>query len=355
MAYLVDHLRAPHLAIRPGEDWRAHHRRLGGALDSGGDVGGDPYVVEWRPICAADYGVAQRRVRVIMVAIRSDLAGTWSWPAPTHLADALLRDKLDGYYWSEHGLHPRGIELAPYTVRRAQRLTRPLHRERWRTLRDVIGDLPAPAALEEDAVVQGHLAWPGARLYRGHRGSYLDDVSKTIKAGVHGVAGGEHIVLLEDGSYRYLTVRECMRVQDLPDSMNIACHRTAAMRQIGNAVPPRVAEVFGAAIARTVCEPHIVTRAEYVERQDVAAGGQMRRQVCIDGRRLTASVRVDRGYAYLCYSRTAGDPIYLGRVGSGVHEEQLLRGWELAHFGWPELFIALEPAGSTRVAIGASA
>lgn len=256
LAYLVDHLRAPHLVTRPGENWRAHHRRLSAALDSGGDVGGDLYVVEWHPICAADYGVAQRRVRVLIVAIRSDLAQTWSWPTPTHCADALLRDKLDGYYWSEHRLVPREREFAPHPLRRALRLSRPLHRQRWRTLRDVIGDLPQPAASAEDPGVRGHLAWPGARLYRGHQGSYLDDASKTIKAGVHGVAGGEHIVHLDDGTYRYLSIRECMRIQDLPDSMSIDANRTSAMRQIGNAVPPRVAAAFGAAIARTLREPH---------------------------------------------------------------------------------------------------
>lgn len=355
VAYLVDHLRAPHLAMRPGEDWRAHHRRLSAALDSGSDLGGDRYAVEWQPICAADYGVAQRRVRVLMVAIRSDLALNWSWPTPTHSANALLRDKLDGYYWAEHGFDPRQPELAPYTLRRALRLSRPLHRQRWRTLRDVIGDLPEPTASAEDAVVHGHLAWPGARLYRGHRGSYLDEVSKTIKAGVHGVAGGEHIVHLDDGSYRYLTVRECMRIQDLPDSMNIDDHRTAAMRQIGNAVPPRVAEAFGAAIARTMCEPRMVPRAEYVEPQDIAAGGYVRRQICINGRRLSASVRIQRDYAYLYYTRAASNPIYLGRVGTGTDEEQLLRGWELAHCGWPELFIALETPDSAGVTIAASA
>jgi DNA (cytosine-5)-methyltransferase 1 len=34
----------------------------------------------------------------------------------------------------------------------------------------------------------------GARAYVGHAGSKLDWPSKTIKAGVHGVPGGENIL-----------------------------------------------------------------------------------------------------------------------------------------------------------------
>lgn len=252
LSYVVDHLAAPHIAIRAGESWQEHHLRLGAASAAPNGPAADRYVVEWRSICAADYGVAQRRVRIIMVAIREDLADGWEWPQPTHSADALLREKIDGHYWTEHDLSRRSIEVPKATRARAERLPRPLHRQRWRTLRDVIGDLPAPT--EEDAAPHGHVFWPGARLYRGHLGSLLDEASKTIKAGVHGVAGGEHIVHLDDDTFRYLTVRECLRIQDLPDDMVIDTNRTAAMRQIGNAVPPRVAEVFGRAIARTILD-----------------------------------------------------------------------------------------------------
>jgi len=341
LAYIVTHLRTPHIAIRLGESWDEHHRRLLVMQASSADLD-ERYAVQWRSIRVADYGVAQRRVRVLMVAIRRDLAEGWSWPSPTHGADELLRDKLDGYYWAEHGLSVPTMDLRRETERRARRLVRPTRLARWRTLRDVIGDLPAPAGGDEERCEPaGHRFWPGARLYRGHGGSHLDEVSKTIKAGVHGVAGGEHIVHLDDGSFRYLTVRECMRVQDLPDDLIVEAPRSGAMRQVGNAVPPLVAEVFGRAIGRAICEPRTVSRAEYVRQQDKAAGGYMRRQILIRGRRLTASVRLQNVYAYLYFQRSAGgNPIYLGRVGPGSREAMLARGWELAHRDHPELFIA---------------
>jgi site-specific DNA-cytosine methylase len=45
-----------------------------------------------------------------------------------------------------------------------------------------------------------------------------------------------------------------MRVQDLPDELEIDTTRTSAIRQIGNAVPPTIGEVFGRAIAQAVIE-----------------------------------------------------------------------------------------------------
>lgn len=251
--YVVDHLQLPGLKRKKGEDWPDHHRRLRKALKRSPKDPTERYVVEWRPICVADYGVPQKRVRVIMVAIRADLAEGWSWPEPTHSHEVLLLDQLDGFYWAEHDLPPRSPVLAPLTRKRVRRVAHPAPMARWRTLRDALRGLPEPVPQEETPALNWHTLWPGARLYRGHCGSDLDKPSKTIKAGVHGVAGGEHIVHLDSGDYRYLSVRECMRIQDLPDELEIATTRTSAIRQIGNAVPPTIGEVFGRAIAQTVC------------------------------------------------------------------------------------------------------
>lgn len=253
--YVVDHLRLPGHARRGKETWPEHHKRLQKALKRAPNDPKERYVVEWRPICVADYGVPQRRVRVIIVAIRADLAPSWVWPEPTHSQEALLLDQLDGHYWNWHGLPPRSPILAPLTRKRVRRLVHPTPIDRWRTLRDALVGLPEPVEEGEDPTLNWHSLWPGARLYRGHRGSDLDKPSKTIKAGVHGVAGGEHIVHLDSGGYRYLTVRECMRVQDLPDELEVDAPRTVAIRQIGNAVPPTIGEVFGTAIAQAIRGP----------------------------------------------------------------------------------------------------
>ena len=64
------------------------------------------------------------------------------------------------------------------------------------------------------------------------------------------MAGGENVILLADGTLRYLTVREVARIMSFPDEWRIAGSRSRQMHQLGNAVPPRLAEI----IARSVRE-----------------------------------------------------------------------------------------------------
>jgi DNA (cytosine-5)-methyltransferase 1 len=73
--------------------------------------------------------------------------------------------------------------------------------------------------------------------YHGHTGNPIDRPAKTVKAGVHGVPGGEHVLVRDDGSYRYLTVRECARLQGFPDCYRFEGPRSEAMRQTGTALP----------------------------------------------------------------------------------------------------------------------
>jgi DNA (cytosine-5)-methyltransferase 1 len=77
-----------------------------------------------------------------------------------------------------------------------------------------------------------------------------DEPSKAIKAGVHGVPGGENMLVSEDGSLRYYTVRESARIQTFPDDYLFHGSWTENMRQIGNAVPVRLANVIGASVAK---------------------------------------------------------------------------------------------------------
>ena len=87
-----------------------------------------------------------------------------------------------------------------------------------------------------------HFVIPGARAYHGHAGSALDWPSKAIKAGVHGVPGGENTVLDAKGRIRYYTLREAARIQTFPDSHTFVGRRIHVTRQIGNAVPVVLAE-----------------------------------------------------------------------------------------------------------------
>jgi len=265
--YICDWLSLPHVFPADGESWSSHHARLKRELAT--DPPDDErYLVDRRVVCAADYGVPQLRYRLFIVAIRADqgahwehdapVGERWSWPAPTHSRDSLLADQLYGDYWKAHGLTPREIEI-PRSREKAVRVARDQSEIRpWRTLRDALTgrldgesfiSLPEPEDGIESPKIKNHVGIPGARLYKGHSGNALDRPAKTIKAGVHGVPGGEHVVCLDDGGHRYMTVRECARVQTFPDSWVFEGPRSEASRQIGNAVPVRLARIIGEAIA----------------------------------------------------------------------------------------------------------
>jgi DNA (cytosine-5)-methyltransferase 1 len=232
--HVLAHLRAPELATRAGENVRSHSARL--RREAPRLPSDERYEVEWMLVNAADYGLPQQRWRVFIVGFRADLDVDWSFPEPTHSQDRLLWAQAKGGYWDEHELRRRKPLGSPSRVKRVLKAGRP-KTSRWRTVRDAIADLPEPVVGKEAPGLRNHVGIPGARLYQGHSGSPLDWPGKSVKAGVHGCPGGEHILVREDGSFRYLTVRECARLQGFPDSWVFEGSRTEAMRQIGNAVP----------------------------------------------------------------------------------------------------------------------
>jgi len=245
LEYVLDQLRFPALLRRENESAEQHAERLRTEIEKDGGDPQERYLVECHKINVADFGpIGQRRHRLIFTMVRSDLAEAPVWPEQTHSREALVKAKHDGSYWVEHGLPSGSIGLSPKRVDELLAKNE-ASLERWLTLRDVIEDLPELKAEPDDALIDGHYFWPGARVYRGHSGSLLDEPSKTIKAGVHGVPGGEHIVILDSEKIRYLSVRECARIQALSDKLVFDCDRSAAMRQIGNAVPPPIGEIFG--------------------------------------------------------------------------------------------------------------
>jgi DNA (cytosine-5)-methyltransferase 1 len=92
----------------------------------------------------------------------------------------------------------------------------------------------------------------GARAYPGHTGSYIDLPAKTLKAGGHGVPGGENMIRYEDGSVRYFTVHEGKLLQTFDPHFHVTGAWGEGMRQIGNAVPTRLAQQIGEQLFRLI-------------------------------------------------------------------------------------------------------
>lgn len=215
----------------------------------------EEYAVTLKLVNAADYGVPQKRERIIFVGIRSDIETDWEFPQPTHSEASLLWQKyVTDEYWERHGISPSDLEFGKFgdirkSVEKKHGMFAPDSRP-WLTVRDALADIPTPGS--ESYFPDEHEVRPGAREYPGHTGSLLDEPSKTIKAGAHGVPGGENMIRFPDGTTRYLTVFEAKRIQTFPDGYHILGSWTEAMRQIGNAVPVLLAKVIGDSIVRSI-------------------------------------------------------------------------------------------------------
>ena len=248
--YLRLQLQYPELISRAAEDWATHLARLEQHHLSGGT--GLNYRVVAEVLQAADYGVPQKRERVFFVGFRSDITANWHFPAPTHSRAQLLAAQATGEYWERYGL-----SRPPNSQRRAWQPTRTplsgLHLHPWQTVRDALAGLPDPEAEPENDLLN-HRYVPGARPYPGHTGSPLDAPSKTLKAGDHGVPGGENMLVRPDGSVRYFSVRESARLQTFPDEYSFSGAWGEAMRQLGNAVPVRLAYVLAESVAAALHE-----------------------------------------------------------------------------------------------------
>lgn len=249
--YIQLRLTYPELVSREGESWVDHLHRLQGEHTS---IALDELVYNVVPtlVNAADYGVPQQRWRVFLVGFRSDVDAEWSFPAQSHSFDALLYDQwVTGAYWDRHRVpaSQRG-QLPARMARRVEKLRAegPPQERPWRTVRDAIGDLPEPQ-LGGSQLHLNHVLQPGARSYPGHTGSPLDVPAKALKAGGHGVPGGENMLLRPDGSVRYFSVRESARLQNFPDGYELHGAWGEAMRQLGNAVPVLLAQKVAGSVA----------------------------------------------------------------------------------------------------------
>jgi DNA (cytosine-5)-methyltransferase 1 len=214
---------------KKGEEHERHLIRLGKLKQPSYDV----IIVK---VNAADYGAPQKRMRVLVAGLRRDLGIQFAPPRATHSRERLLWDQhVTGEYWkklrmrrpanadghdfSNLGIAPNGLP--------------------WVTVRDVLRGLGAPSGRAN------HVFQDGARAYVGHTGSPLDAPAKALKAGDHGVPGGENMMIRDDGTIRYFTIREASRLQGLPDDYRFNCAWSESMRQLGNAVPAQLSEALG--------------------------------------------------------------------------------------------------------------
>jgi DNA (cytosine-5)-methyltransferase 1 len=214
-----------------GMAYKVHREALDFIVQTATDAG---YNCTWRVINAANYGVPQIRERFFLVGLQQ---GEFRFPAPSH-EEGISGDLISGN------------ERLP----------------RWRTAGEAISDLDT----EENSDDKGHFAGgkyhdllvqipPGENYLfftkeRGHPNpvfkwrsrywSYLlklspDLPSWTIQARRSNNIGPFH------WRNRILRIAEVKRLQTFPDSWQLAGRLEQQWRQVGNAVPPRLAYHLG--------------------------------------------------------------------------------------------------------------
>lgn len=255
--YILLQLEFPEITIKADDSWSEHHEKLQRhktAKGTGTDEG-LTYRVIPTLVNAANFGIPQKRERVFIVGFRSDIPAQWAFPSETHSADALLYAQwITGEYWDTHKLSQtrrapmtRSVQLAIDRMRSLSSFALAPSLRPWSTVRDALRGLPDPELSKIST--HNHRYQPGARIYPGHTGSPLDQPAKTLKAGDHGVPGGENMMVRDDGSVRYFTVRESARLQTFPDGYVLHGSWSEAMRQLGNAVPVELGRRVAASVA----------------------------------------------------------------------------------------------------------
>jgi DNA (cytosine-5)-methyltransferase 1 len=221
------------------------------------------YSVQERVVDAWRYGVPQFRQRLILVAVRD--GGQFEWPPedPRKVTVANAISDLPAVKggWRPHGGADGWAEYrGPRTAfQRAMRIgvpgtdgakvfdhiTRPVREDDERAFELLdsesrYSDLPEHLKRYRDDIFDDK--------YKRLSGN---DVSRTITA--HIAKDGYWYIHPEQN--RTLTVREAARLQTFPDCFRFSGPPSAAFKQIGNAVPPRLGFVVGSALGVALRSP----------------------------------------------------------------------------------------------------
>jgi len=191
----------------------------------------------------ADYGVAQTRRRMVAVGTRHDIPA-FVPPPPTASRWLTVGEALSGLPEPPAD----GSEHPDYPNHFASRMS-PMNCRRFSTVPPGGGwrDIPEELRLACHRRIQCSSGrWPD--VYGRLR---ADAQAPTITCGFGSVTKGRYG---HPASNRAITAREAARLQGFPDRFAFRGDRDSVRRQVGNAVPPPLAEAIGLAIARLLIE-----------------------------------------------------------------------------------------------------
>jgi len=188
------------------------------------------YRSDVRLLNAADYGVPQRRVRLIIVAYRDTAMPVF--PVETH-----AKSEECGLFRKPWATLSQVLEQAAPI--KEHELIRPAGEMAIRLSGLKPGEGAKSPGKRETTRPGGHWGYL--------QGGFVADPSlpaRTVTA-----SSQQDWIMLDDGTHRRLTPRECALIQTFPEDWRFAGNRASQYRLIGNAVPPRLAEALGATLA----------------------------------------------------------------------------------------------------------
>jgi DNA (cytosine-5)-methyltransferase 1 len=194
------------------------------------------YNVHTQLINAEDYGVPQRRKRIILVGERSDVGSTYEFPKPTE-EKRTVRDTIgflppppeNGKPHPEYPLHWRD-RLSEKNIQRINALQQGQGRDFLPE--ELLADCHRiDSAIIGHRNVYGRMAW--------------DDVAPTITARFDSFTRG---LFGHPEQVRSISLCEGALLQTFPLDFVFIGSKIEIARQIGNAVPPKLAKVIGESI-----------------------------------------------------------------------------------------------------------
>lgn len=193
-------------------------------------------LIEPRVLKAVMYQVPQKRERLILIAIRNDLAGNakFYWPSPYGRV-MTLRDAFKKGILFDTDVPKSEGQAYPEKKRKVLQLV-PEGGD-WR-------DLPEQVAKD---YMGGSYYLGGGKTGMARRLS-MDEPSLTLTCS----PAQKQTERCHPTETRPLTVREYARIQTFPDSWKFAGTITQKYKQIGNAVPVNLAWAVGRALIRTL-------------------------------------------------------------------------------------------------------
>ena len=172
------------------------------------------YEADWRLLNASEFGVPQLRPRVVIIALKKDVASGFEWPAvaahnPATVGETLF-DMMAANGWrGAAAWRERANEIAPTLVGGSKKHGGP--------------DLGPTRARK---------AW--------------------ASLGVNGLSLAEEAPERDFVGMPRLTVPMVARLQGFPDNWQFAGKKTIAYRQVGNAFPPPVARAVALQIKKVL-------------------------------------------------------------------------------------------------------